>query len=117
MLGVGNLAFGAVALVAPGRVAGFIGFELLTPEASGELRAVFGGLVLVLGGLMLGGLRHSEGRAWLRALALVFGGLAFGRMVSLLVDGPNSYTFVALALEALSAVLLALDPRRHRRHG
>jgi hypothetical protein len=111
-LGLANLAFGAVALVAPGRIAGLIGVELLGPAAQGEIRAVFGGLVLVLGGTMFAALRHPDGPAWLRLLALAFAGLALGRVASLVADGVQTYTLLALLLEAGSAAVLAWDPRR-----
>ena len=111
-LGLANLAFGLVALVAPVKIAALVGVQLLRPAAHGEFRAVFGGLVLVLGGLMLAGLRHGDGVVWCRLLAFAFAGLAFGRVVSLFADGVQSYTLVAFLLEAGSAVLLAWDPRR-----
>ena len=48
-LGLINFGFGMLALIQPQTVAGWIGFGLLAPSAFGEMRAVFGGGVIVVG--------------------------------------------------------------------
>ncbi len=52
-LGLINFGFGILALAQPQLVAGWIGFELLGPSAFGEMRAVFGGAVMVVGVLFV----------------------------------------------------------------
>jgi hypothetical protein len=102
-----NLLFGVVALIQPARVASWIGFELSGLGAAGEMRAVYGGLVSVVGILMLVAAWTSAGAPLLGPLALLFVGLVIGRIVSLGVDGFAGYTLVATVFEILAAGLLA----------
>lgn len=107
LLAAVNLLFGVIALTSPGRVARFIGLETTSASARGELRAVFGGLVIALAVLMVVALRRDDGPAILRTVAVIFAGLAAGRVVSLAADGVNAYTAIALLLEGGTAALLA----------
>jgi hypothetical protein len=102
-LGLVNFGFGVLSLVQPQLVAGWIGFELLRPSAFGEMRAVFGGAVMILGVLFVIASVISRPAPLLGGLMLVFGALSVGRAVSLAVDGWSFYTVVALALEAVTA--------------
>ena len=102
-LGLVNFGFGVLSLVQPQLVAGWIGFELLGPSAFGEMRAVFGGAVMVLGVLFVIASVISRPAPLLGGLMLVFGALSVGRAVSLAVDGWSFYTVVALALEGVTA--------------
>lgn len=105
------IAFG-VAFFALPELVGWAGLLALGPEGRGEVRAVYGGLLLVLGIVILEGLRRPDRRAWLEVAALVFGGLAAGRVAGLLHDGVASYTVGALLFEGCTAVLLLLAARR-----
>jgi hypothetical protein len=102
-----NLLFGIVAMIQPARVAGWIGFELSGAGATGEMRAVYGGLVAVVGILMLFAVWTNVGAPLLWPLALLFAGLVIGRIVSLAFDGFAFYTFAATVFEILAAGLLA----------
>ncbi len=106
LLGLGNIGFGLIALLDPPRVASWLGLELLGVSAYGELRAVYGGLVLALGGAMIWGVFGNQ-PSWLAPLALLFGGLVSGRLISLSLDGWSTYTLAAAILEAAGALLLA----------
>jgi len=104
-LGLINFGFGVLSLVQPQLVAGWIGFDLLAPSAFGEMRAVFGGAVMVLGVFFVIASVIERPGPLLGSLTLVFGALALGRAASLAIDGWSFYTVAALALEAGTALL------------
>lgn len=102
-LGLINFGFGIIAFVRPELMAGWIGFELTGRAAVGEMRAVSGGAVAVVGVLFIVAGTMSRPKPLLGALALVFAALTLGRLASLLVDGWAFYTAVALVYEAATA--------------
>ena len=104
-LGLINFGFGILALAQPVLVAGWIGFELTAPSAFGEMRAVFGGAVAVVGVLFVRATFMADPAPLLAGLALVFSALTLGRLASLLVDGWSLYTVAALAFEAATAAV------------
>ncbi len=99
-IGLMNFAFGVLAFFQPGIIAGWVGFGLEAPSAAGEIRAAFGGGVMVVGVLFLVATAMSRPGPLLGALALVFLGFAVGRVASLLVDGWSFSTLLALVAEA-----------------
>lgn len=107
-LGVGHLIFGVYALSAPLQVAGLLSLSPATPGASGEIRAVFGGLAAAMGVAILRGARRGPaGRQWLLLLALAFAGLVLGRVASLAGDGFALHTVLSMILEGgIAAILL-----------
>ena len=102
-LGLINFGFGILALAQPQLVASWIGFELLGPAAFGEMRAVFGGAVMVVGVLFIVAGALAQPRPLLGGLALVFAALSLGRLASLVIDGWSFYTAAALVFEAAGA--------------
>ena len=102
-LGLINFGFGILAAIQPQLVAGWIGFELTAPAAFGEMRAVFGGAVAVVGILFIVAMVVPRPAALLSGLALVFAALSLGRIASLIVDGWSFYTLAALAVEGATA--------------
>ncbi len=102
-LGLINFGFGILAALQPRLVAGWIGFELTGPAALGEMRAVFGGAVTVVGILFIVAMVVPRPAALLSGLALVFAALCLGRIASLIVDGWSLYTLAALLLEGATA--------------
>lgn len=101
--GLINFGFGILALVQPQLVAGWIGFELLGPSAFGEMRAVFGGAVMVVGVLFIVAGAMARPGPLLGGLTLVFAALSLGRLASLAIDGWSFYTAAVFVLEAASA--------------
>lgn len=107
LLAVGHLLVGAYALTQPQAVAEVMSLQATTPGAVGELRAVFGGLFIALGLMILrGALGGDRGRQWLLAVSLTYLGLVLGRIVSLLMEGVSAHTLTLGALEAGLGVLL-----------
>jgi len=79
-------------------------------SALNELRANYGGLQIGIGLLLLiGALLPSMTRPALLVQALLVGGLAAGRLISIGLDGlPNGFVLMLLALESTIALLSAV---------
>lgn len=107
LLALGHVLLGLYGLYAPGSVAPMLGLEAVTAGGSGELRAVFGGLIAAMGvAILRGSLGGSAGRQWLWAIATGYVGLAAGRLVSLGMDGMAAHTLFAFLLEVGLAIVL-----------
>jgi hypothetical protein len=93
------------------------GLLLTTASAYSDVRAGYGGLYVALGMVFLGGAARPGMRGLaLLMLAAVTGGLAGGRLLSLIVDGAPTWTALfLLAIESAAAVSVAsLLRRRHQ---
>lgn len=107
LLAVGCMAFGVYGLARPGPAGELVSLVPTGPEGVGEIRAVYGGLMIAVGVLLLwGSLGKRRSAAWLVAVAVGFAGLFVGRVVSLLLDGLTGYGLVAAVLEGGVAGLL-----------
>lgn len=86
-----------------------------TVSALNELRATYGGLQIGMGLYLLAGIAcKSMTRPALLAQALIVGGLASGRLISIALDGlPNAFVQGLVVLESVTALLsLALFLRQ-----
>lgn len=108
----GNALFGLVTLFNVDWAARTIGFTLQTAGARGEMRAVYGGLVLALGVVMFIALAKAECRQFLLPVALIFAGLVCGRLVSFVADGFSRYTLIIFLIELAAAVLSYIGLRQ-----
>lgn len=113
-MGLMALAFAKVgieALISPGSVVANVGIVLDNPAALSSIRAVYGGLHLMLGLYCLWGAVKSD-RAPVVVVLLYTSGFVTGRIFSIAIDGiPNSFVLTWLATEticlAISGLLLA----------
>lgn len=108
-----NTFFDPLAAMAP------VELNINTVSALNELRANYGGLQIGIGVFLLAGVWcQSMTRSALLAQALIVGGLAVGRLVSVALDGqPNSFVQGLLVLEGVIALLsLALFYRQPQSH-
>lgn len=78
-----------------------------TVSALNELRANYGGLQIGMGLFLLAGLCcKTYVRPALLAQALIVGGLAVGRLVSIALDGqPNAFVQGLIVLESVTALI------------
>jgi hypothetical protein len=98
--GLMMLVVGALHLFAPQMMMREPGIALGSVNHYHVIRAAYGGAYLGIAALFLGGaMRRIDPRASLVAVALIFGGFALGRLVSIAVDGVP----VALYLAVLAA--------------
>ncbi|MEV0297278.1 DUF4345 family protein [Nocardia sp. NPDC050710] len=88
VVGVCFLVMGLYGLVAPAALARPFGIPIETPESRSEIRAVYGGFGVAIAGLLaaaafdVGGIRTGA----VIAVAAALAGMAFGRVVSRMVD-------------------------------
>lgn len=90
-----------------------MGLTLADQSSRAEMRAVYGGMNLLIGLYLMGAFRSPAQQApALMLAAIIMGGLALGRVVSIAVDGmPSSLILTFLAIEVAGAAL-ALSLRR-----
>lgn len=106
----GFAAMGAYALAAPAALLRPMGIAVDAPDGRSEVRAVYGGFGLATAGVLAaaatggGGVREGI----LVAVGFALAGMAAGRLLSAVADGPASpwpvWAFVGI--EAVSAALL-----------
>lgn len=114
------IGFGLVFLVSPAPMARFVDLELLTPTAFTEVRAMYGGLEIGIGVFLLTAVaRRDHVVLGLRVALFAFVGLAAGRLIGLVVDGPWQpvmWLLVAAEITAAALAWWALSTMRAARH-
>jgi hypothetical protein len=112
LLSLAALAFFAVALgslIAPHKMAEPFGYELTSPNALNEYRAIYVGLFLAHAVVLLWAVRRIEHAALGDVAGLLILGQAVGRIVSIAVDGiPSSDMWGMLVGEGVGGALLLL---------
>jgi hypothetical protein len=113
------LVFGLGLVLLPEPFANWVGIELTSTSAFADLRAVYGGLSLSVALLFWQGLRNPT---WFEpALFLTMassGGLAAGRIYSIVVSGmPNVLVLAFLATELASFAIGVFEYRALSSHG
>lgn len=110
------LGMGVYALAAPAALIAVFGIALPEPTARSEVRAVYGGFGLAIAGaLAYAALQSGPGSlrpGIMITVGLALAGMAFGRIVSAVVDGrtsfyPNWFYFIVEALGATALLLTA----------
>jgi hypothetical protein len=114
VIGAVTLLFGIGGLVAPGWVMRHLGIAVAPSFpvnfVRGEVRAVYGGLFLVMGALTaLAAFNPRAHRGRIFMIGLLWLGLAGGRLFGILADGsPGLIGWLSLIFEAVVGVLLLL---------
>ncbi len=86
------LGMGVFALARPAALIGPFGIALPVPESRAEVRAVYGGFGLAIAGmLVLAATDHPAREGILVTVAAALAGMAFGRLVSGVVDRPRAF--------------------------
>lgn len=110
------LGMGMYALAAPAAMIRVFGITLPMPESRSEVRAVYGGFGLAIAGaLTLAAVRSDTGSprtGIMIAVGLALAGMAFGRLVSAVIDGrtpfyPNWLYFLVEVAGATALLLTA----------
>lgn len=116
LLGAGliMLVVGALHLLAPQMMMNEPKIELTSVNHFHVIRAAYGGGFLGIAALfLLGAFKPEYSRLSLMAVAVLFFGFAFGRLFSMVVDGPPvGRYFGVLATELVFAVLAVLCLRK-----
>ena len=108
------LGMGLYALVLPARLIRPFGISLPDPTSRAEVRAVYGGFgVAIAGVLALAATGHARQAGILIAVAAALAGMAFGRLVSAVVDAPKAFYpnwfYFLVELLLAGALLWAVD--------
>ena len=112
LAGLGFTAFGILFLCWPDMLLPGIGIQALSAEAQVEIRAMYGGLELGLGILLLNCFAADRQRFGLQLSLSSYGGLALARLASMLVIGVTTpFLWFALVWEGVIAVLAILALR------
>lgn len=98
-------AMGIVGIVAPARAVALVGIELTSAASRSEVRAIYGGFGLATGAALAyvaaTGLYYTPA---LLAVTVALGGMAAGRLVSLVIDrDANRWVLLFLGIEVLAA--------------
>ena len=92
LTGLFFLGMGLLALLNPAAVVRPFGMSLPKPESRAEVRAVYGGFGLAIAAMVGLAATHQDLRAGiLLTVAAALGGMAFGRVVSGIVDRPKAF--------------------------
>jgi uncharacterized membrane protein YeaQ/YmgE (transglycosylase-associated protein family) len=103
------LGMGLFALARPAALIRPFGITLPIPESRAEVRAVYGGFGLAIAGVLaLAASGHPARDGILTTVAAALGGMAFGRVVSGLVDQPKAFypNWFYFLVEAVGAAAL-----------
>jgi len=103
------LGMGLFALARPAALIRPFGISLPIPESRAEVRAVYGGFGLAIAGVLaLAASGHPARDGILITVAAALGGMAFGRVVSGLIDRPKAFypNWFYFLVEAVGAAAL-----------
>jgi hypothetical protein len=115
VIGIATLGLGIVGLFQPGVILGFIGLAFLSPStqslALGEIRAVYGGMPMVLGAATLqAAFNPGNHRGRIALFGFLWLGFAGGRLLGVSIDGNPGligWVFTAVELGFGGALLVA----------
>jgi hypothetical protein len=115
LFGVIFVGVGLCYLGFPVEGAEIVGIRLDTPMAKADLRAVYGGLDLAIGLLLLRSARRGEVLVGLRIQVYAFGGLLLGRALGQTLDSPSNQLLVWLVAIELCGFVSAITAGRRLR--
>ncbi len=102
------IGMGILALMRPAAVLALFNINVTTPAGRNEVRAVYGGYGIMMGGLLFYSLSEPELQAgiWF-TIALALLGMALGRLFSFLIDrAMSTMTFLFFVVEIIIALIL-----------
>lgn len=115
------VAFGLLALLNPLVAARLVGLEVVEPRGLSEVRASYGAMVLMLGGVMVWAVpMRPRSAPWMRLAGLLWTAATLGRVASVILDGvwtPVNLLFLLASGIIAGAFVLASfqTPDRERR--
>lgn len=115
------VAFGLLALLNPLVAARLVGLEVVEPRGLSEIRASYGAMILMLGGVMVWAVpTRPRSAPWMRLAGLLWTAATLGRAASVILDGVwtpvNLLFLLASGVIAVAFVLASFQtPGRERR--
>ncbi|KAA3612936.1 MAG: DUF4345 domain-containing protein [Planctomycetota bacterium] len=114
--GGATLGFGLLAIFFPSFMVDYADFNTTAAQSYSEIRAIFGGLFIVLGAAVLAGPGSPARKARIKLVGMVFLGCIAGRVIGMIFDGPFHLTpWVGLLLEGAAAWCIFAGLRRVER--
>jgi len=106
-----TVGLGLLGLLNPAVTVRLLGLEVVDPRGFSQARATFGAMYLALGAVIVwAASARNAPPAYLRVPALLIGALAFGRLLSIIIDGvvtPLNILFFVTEAAAAAVVTLA----------
>lgn len=107
IVGAAFIAMGIAALVSPRFIQSFFSIESDTADFRNEIRAVYGGFGIAIGGLLLAVIKYHELQLGVILTVMIATlGMAAGRIISLLFERPGKWPYIFLLVEITGGVLL-----------
>ncbi len=105
------VAFGLLALLNPLVAARLVGLEVVEPRGLSEVRAFYGAMMLMLGGVMVWAVpMRPRSAPWMRLAGLLWAAATLGRAASVILDGvwtPVNLLFLLASGVIAAAFILA----------
>lgn len=112
------VAFGLLALLNPLVAARLVGLEVVEPRGLSEVRAFYGAMILMLGGVMVWAVpMRPRSAPWMRLAGLLWAAATLGRAASVILDGvwtPVNLLFLLASGVIAAAFILASFQTRPR---
>lgn len=107
IVGAAFIGMGIAALVSPKFIHRFFGIETGTADFRNEIRAVYGGFGIAVGGLLLAVIKYNELQFGVILTVMIATlGMAAGRLISLLFERPGKWPYIFLIVEITGGALL-----------
>ncbi len=107
IVGAAFIAMGIAALFSPRFIQSFFGIETSTADFRNEIRAVYGGFGIAVGGLLLTVIKYTDLQfGVILAVMIATLGMAAGRLISLLFERPGKWPYIFLLVEITGGALL-----------
>jgi hypothetical protein len=101
----GTVGTGLIALIKPRSIYDFTGLRADSERGITEIRAIFGGMFIALGGAVL----YYQTAETYRVLGITYLGIAVVRLISLFIDDSiERSNIISLIIEVLFGVILIL---------
>ena len=105
------VVLGLLGLLNPALTVRLLGLEVVEPRGFSQARSTFGAMYLALGGVIVWAASARNAHpAYMRVAALLVTALAFGRLLSIIIDGvltPLNLLFFVTEAAAAAVVTLA----------
>jgi hypothetical protein len=114
IVGIITLGLGLASLAYPVRILGLLGFAVVNASSAaaayGEVRAMYGGLFVVLGVyVLMGAIDPNRYRPHLMMIGLAWLGVCAGRLIGVSIDGnPGLFGWIYAVFEGLMGSLLLI---------
>lgn len=112
LVGLLLMLMGLLAIVRPFSIVRFFGVDAKTKDFRNEIRAVYGGFGIATGFLLIIADNHalnSFRQGIYIAYSVALFGMAFGRIISTLIERPGKWPVIFMSIEIVGGLILILS--------